>query len=221
MTTIDLASLASRPFVHVEPIVSTQQVEAHRLGDAIAELASRIHAATYELLVLIRQFDACAGWNDGCLSCAHWLNWRTGIDLGAAREKVRVARALGDLPLLSRGTQRGELSYSKIRALTRIATPANEAQLLEIAQCGTAAHVEKLVRSWRRVDRIVAAQETQRRHLQRQLHTWVDDDGMLVIRGRLTPEVGAVVQRALDAAADRLFRDYPENPAQQRHPWRL
>jgi hypothetical protein len=81
--------------------VSPQQAEGDRLGDAIAELASRIHAATYELLVLIRQFDACAGWSNGCLSCAHWLNWRTGIDLGAAREKVRVARALADLPGLS------------------------------------------------------------------------------------------------------------------------
>ena len=165
MPTTDVAFLASRPFVHRTPIVSPQQAEADRLGEAIAELASRIHAATYELLVLIRQFDACAGWSHGCLSCAHWLNWRTGIDLGAAREKVRVARALGDLPRLSAAMARGELSYSKVRALTRIATPANEAQLLDVAQCGTAAHVEKLVRGWRRVDRIVAAQEAQRRHL--------------------------------------------------------
>ena len=75
--------------------------DAESLGEAIAALAARLHAATYELLVLIRQFDACQGWGNGCLSCAHWLNWRTGIDLGAAREKVRVARALADLPLLS------------------------------------------------------------------------------------------------------------------------
>ena len=68
------------------------------LGDAIAELAARIHAATYELLVLIREFDTRAGWNNGFLSCAHWLNWRTGIDLGAAREKVRVAHALSEVP---------------------------------------------------------------------------------------------------------------------------
>jgi len=69
-----------------------------QLGEAIAELAARIHAATYDLLVLLREFDAQAGWNNGFLSCAHWLHWRTGIDLGAAREKVRVARALAQLP---------------------------------------------------------------------------------------------------------------------------
>jgi hypothetical protein len=102
-----------------------------------------------------------------------------------------------------------------VRALTRVATPANEAQLLDVAQCATAAHVEKLVRAWRQVDRTIAAQEAQARHQHRQLQTWVDDDGMLVLRGRLTPEVGAVVQRALDAAADRLFREAPERPAEQ------
>jgi len=213
--TIDPTSVAAAPLWRPPVVVSAEEAQTTALGDAIAELASRIHAATYELLVLIRQFDACAGWSNGCLSCAHWLNWRTGLDLGAAREKVRVARALADLPRLSTAMQRGELSYSKVRALTRIATPANEAQLLDVAQCSTAAHVEKLVRGWRRIDRTVAAQEAQRRHQSRALHTWVDDDGMLVIRGRLTPEVGAVVQRALDAASDRLFREAPDRPADQ------
>lgn len=183
------------------------EADAVRLGDAIAELAARIHAATYELLVLIRQFDACAGWNTGFQSCAHWLNWRTGIDLGAAREKVRVARSLELLPALSAALQRGEVSYSKVRALTRVATPITERQLLDVALAGTAAHVERVVRAWRRMDRVVAAQETARRHQHRELHAWVDEDGMLVIRGRLPPEVGAAVQRALDAAADRLFRE--------------
>jgi len=214
MTSVDLVSVVPRAFVRFTPAGSPREAEAAALGDAIAELASRIHAATYELLVLIRQFDACAGWANGFLSCAHWLNWRTGIDLGAAREKVRVARALAELPRLSAAMERGALSYAKVRALTRVATPANEAQFLDVAQCGTAAHVEKLVRAWRRVDRTIAAQEAERRHQHRQLQTWMDDDGMLVIRGRLTPEVGAVVQRALDAASDRLLRATPERPAE-------
>ena len=107
---------------------SASERERHvaRLGDAIATLAARLHAATYELLVMLCEFDACAGWNNGCLSCAHWLHWRTGIDLGAAREMVRVARALATLPHISAALQRGELSYAKVRALTRIATPAND-----------------------------------------------------------------------------------------------
>ena len=177
------------------------------LGEKIAALAARLHAATYELLVLLREFDQRCGWNNGFLSCAHWLHWRTGIDLGAAREKVRVAHALAALPRISAAMQRGAISYAKVRALTRVATPDNEAALLDFAQAGTAAHVERLVRAWRRVDDVAAAAQDESRHLHRQLSTWVDDDGMVVIRGRLTPEVGAVVQRALEAAADRLFRE--------------
>ena len=184
-----------------------RQAETARLGDAIAELASRIQAATYQLLVLIHQFDEQEGWGEGFNSCAHWLNWRTGLAMGAAREKVRVARALAELPQLSTAMRRGALSYSKARALTRIATPGNETSLVDFARCATAAHVERLVRAWRRVDRIAAAEDEQRRHATRHLDTWVDEDGMLVIRGRLSPEVGAVVRRALDAAAERLYEE--------------
>ena len=94
------------------------------LENEIAELAAHIHAATYRLLCCIREFDQLGGWDSGFRSCAHWLNWRIGLDLGAAREKVRVARALEDLPAISEALRRGEVSYSKVRAITRIATPA-------------------------------------------------------------------------------------------------
>jgi hypothetical protein len=182
------------------------------LGERIAELAARIHAATYELLVMLLEFDAGVGWGNGFLSCAHWLNWRTGIDLGAAREKVRVARALPGLPLISDAMRRGRISYAKVRAITRVATPETEQKLLHVALAGTASHVERIVRAWRRVDRVIAAQEAEARHRSRHLTTWIDDDGMLVLRGRLTPEVGAVVQRALEAAADQLFREAKAAP---------
>ena len=188
-------------------MVLRRREEATRLDDAIAELAARIQAATYELLVMIAQFDEQEGWGEGFTSCAHWLNWRTGLAMGAAREKVRVARALAKLPRLSAAMRRGALSYSKVRALTRIATPETEASLLDFARCATAAHVERLVRAWRRVDRIDAAEDERRRHASRHLDTWVDEDGMLVVRGRLSPEVGAVVQRALEAAADQLYHE--------------
>ena len=186
--------------------------EAERLGDDIAELAARIQAATYELLVMIRAFDEREGWS-GFKSCAHWLNWRTGLALGAAREKVRVARALEDLPLLSYAMRRGRISYSKVRALTRVATPANERRLLGFAECAPASYVERLARAWRRVDMAEEAADEQRRHERRQLTTWVDDDGMVVIRGRLSPEVGAVVRRALEAAGDRLWKEAPPEEA--------
>lgn len=157
--------------------------------------------------MLLREFDARLGWNTGFLSCAHWLHWRTGFDLGASREKVRVARALETLPRISRAMGHGQLSYAKVRALTRVATPDNGSSLLDVALCATAAQVERFVRAWRRVDRASEARDNQRRHLGRELSTWVDDDGMVVIRGRLTPDAGAVVLRALEAAADQLFRE--------------
>jgi hypothetical protein len=127
--------------------------ELDRLGDQIAELSAHLEAATARLLALIREFDARGGWNRGFRSCAHWLCWRIGLNLGAARERVRVARALGTLPLLAGALGRGELSYAKVRALTRVATPETEARLLTIGRAGTAAHVERIVRGWRRVDR--------------------------------------------------------------------
>ena len=92
--------------------------ELERLGDEIAELSAHLDAASARLLDLIREFDARAGWNNGFGSCATWLSWRVGLDLGAARERVRVAHALGTLPLLAQALARGELSYAKVRALT-------------------------------------------------------------------------------------------------------
>ena len=181
--------------------VTGPRAELERLGDRIAELSSRIQAATYDLLVLIREFDAQSGWS-GFTSCAHWLSWRTGLAPGAAREHVRVARALGHLPRLSAAMQRGAVSYSKVRAVTRVATPETEQSLLDAAQSGTAAHVEQIVRGWRRVDRAAEQTNEQRRQDRRSLRTWVDEDGMVVVQGRLTPEVGAVLRRALEAACD-------------------
>ena len=137
-----------------------------RLGDRIAELSARIQAATHELLVLIREFDEQEGW-DGCLTCAHWLGWRAGLSPGAAREHVRVARALGELPKLSDAMRRGKVSYSKVRAVTRVATPENEQTLLDVALAGTAAHVERIARAWRRIDRNVEQAEERRRNASR------------------------------------------------------
>jgi hypothetical protein len=178
-----------------------------RLGDEIAELSAHIQAATYRLLTLIREFDEREGWGDGFRSCAHWLSWRVGLDLGAAREKVRVARALAGLPRISEAMRRGELSYSKVRALSRVATPENEEELLIFAKAGTACHVEKLVRAWRRVDRCEEIEEAEKRHQHRYARVYTDEDGMVVLRARLEPEVGAVVLRALEAAADVLYRE--------------
>ncbi len=130
-------------------------LKSEALGEQITELCAYIYAATYQLLVLIREFDEQEGWHQpGLCSCAHWLNFKCGIGMNAAREKVRVARALKDLPKISKAFERGELSYSKVRAMTRIADESNEDYLLKIAHHGTAYHVEQLVSKYRRCQRL-------------------------------------------------------------------
>ena len=180
-----------------------QEPDLDRLGDQIAELAARIDAATYELLCRLREFDRRHGW-EGWRSCAHWLNWRTGLDLGAAREKLRVAAALADLNHIAAAMARGQLSYSKVRALTRVATPATEARLLAVALGATASQVERLVRAWRRADRDEQPDAEQERLASRALSMQVDEDGMVVLRGRLPAEVGAVLLRAVEAALEQV-----------------
>src|SRR5438552_2615536 len=121
------------------------------LGSEICSLGAHIAAATCRWLLLIGEFDRRSGAGDWeCRSTAHWLNWRCGVSLHTAREYVRVALRLADLPAVTAGFGKGELSYSKVRAISRIATPANEADLVELARAGTAGHLDKVVRSFRR-----------------------------------------------------------------------
>ena len=194
--------------IHSPDIPGTLQptAELDRLGDEIAELSAHLDAATARLLDLIREFDARAGWNTGFHSCAAWLSWRVGFSPTAAREHVRVARALGTLPRLAQALARGELSYAKVRALTRVATPEVEERLLAVGRAGTAEHVERIVRGWRQVDRQAEAREAARQHASRTLHVYPDSDGTVIVRGRLTAEVGALLVQALAAAREALYQ---------------
>ena len=116
----------------------------------IITLCKHINAATYELLVLIREFDERAGWLKwGLKNCAEWLAWRCDVSMTTALEKVRVAHALKALPGISGAFASGELSYSKVRALTRVANRANEDDLLLFALRSTAAHVAERCRELR------------------------------------------------------------------------
>ena len=180
------------------------------LAAAVATLAAHIHAATWRLLTLIAELDRRGVWADqGALTCAHWLGWACGIDAHTAREKVRVARALEGLPLLSTAAARGELGYSKLRALTRIATTENEADLLNIGLHGTAQHVEKFVRLYRRAERAQEAERADAQHKDRELRYWYEDDGTLVLHGRFPPETGARILSALDAAMEAHAAEQP------------
>ena len=134
------------------------------------------------------------------MSCAHWLGWACGIDAHTAREKVRVARALEKLPLLSEALSKGELGYSKARALTRVATADNEAYLLDIGRHGTAAHVEKFARLYRQASRANETERADARHRERGLTFWHEGDGTVVLHGRFPPEMAARIVSALEAA---------------------
>jgi hypothetical protein len=166
---------------HYLPPVPCSQAHCEQLENQITELSAHIHAATYRLLELIREYDDSHGWcGPGLNSCAHWLNWKCGINLGAAREKVRVAHALKELPGISDQFRLGEISYSKVRAMTRVATIENEDYLLGIARYGTAAHVERLVRQYRKVKRLEALERDNERHVMRQLDWYFDDNDAIL-----------------------------------------
>jgi hypothetical protein len=175
------------------------------LIDQITELAGLLNAANARFLALIAELDRRQGWAArGVKSCAHWLNWKCGIGLGAAREKVRVAHALGKLPRMASAMGEGRISYAKVRELTRVADESNEAYLLNIALCGTASHVEEVVRGYRRA--LDAKELTREAIQQRDQSLWfhTEPDGSMVIRGRLPADIGALFKKALEAAEDSL-----------------
>jgi len=190
-----------------------QQQKLARLGDRISELAAHLDAGEYRFLVLIEAFDREGGWHGmGVNSCAHWLNWRCGLSIGVAREKVRVARALPELPRISQAFSEGRVSYSKVRAMTRVATPKNEEALLMTALHGTANHVERQVRLYRQARRHEALEAGNLRHAQRELSWCVDESGFWVFKGRFTPEQGAVIAQALESAMEAEFQERRNEP---------
>jgi Domain of unknown function (DUF222)/HNH endonuclease len=177
-----------------------------RLEREITELASHIHAATCRWLGLVAEFDRRGGWSAwACRSCAEWISWRCSIAPGAAREHVRVARRLEALPLVRAAFAEGRLSYSKVRALTRVDNVEKEAELLALARHATASQLERMVRGYRSV---VLAERAAASGRPERCVTWsYADDGSLLLRARLPVEEGAVVLQALEAAVERLRGD--------------
>jgi hypothetical protein len=173
------------------------------LADEIACLAARLDAATARLLTCLRGFDQEGGWlKQGAVSCAHWLSWRIGVDLPTAREKVRVARALGALPAIDEALGRGELSYAKVRALTRVATPENEQRLLELARYSTGAQLERICRCYRQV----AASLMEEGPLveERSVRERLLPGGLVRLELVLHPDEAALVREAIEKARANL-----------------
>jgi 5-methylcytosine-specific restriction endonuclease McrA len=188
--------------------------DAEKLGAEITELCSYIYAAESRFLALIREFDEKGYWaQQGLFSCAHWLNLKCGIGMNAAREKLRVAHALAELPKISERFDKGQLSFSKVRAITRIADASNEDYLLMIADHGTAHHVEKLVSKYRTAKRLQDVDIVQAQYNNREMTHYYDDAGCLVIKARLPADQGALIVKALEMAMDAQFQDkdvYPK-----------
>jgi len=175
------------------------------LAAAITSGAVRLAAATAVWLRLIAEFDEREGWHGhGIASCAHWLAWQCGLSPGAAREHVRVARSLRSLPRIDAAFADGRLSYSKVRALTRIAEPDSEASLLELALELTASQVERTARQWRRAERGDAdAPPDEDRPI---FEHWWDEAGRLTVKVRMNTEDGAAFMAAIDSLAERAAR---------------
>ena len=181
--------------------VPLDSVPLERLEAQICELAGHLAAATCRFLVLLGDFDARRGWAEWEMSsCAAWLSWKCQMTAGTAREHVRVARALQDLPVIRAEFGAGRLSYAKVRALTRIAVPATEAGLAELAGPMTGNQLERFARAHRQVSSADDAGARVRRRL-----AWrFEDDGSLAGTFRLPPLAGAVLLKALRAAAGDL-----------------
>jgi hypothetical protein len=181
-----------------------------RLEAQICELAGHLTAATCRFLVLLGDFDDRRGWASWDMSsCAAWLSWKCQMSSGTAREHVRVARALRVLPVIREEFGAGRLSYAKVRALTRIATPDTEAGLAEIAGPMTGNQLERFARAHRQVS---SADDADAR-VQRRLAWRLEDDGSLAGTFRLPPLQGAVLLKALRAAAGDL-----EHPHESQSP---
>lgn len=191
------------------PTDDPMRMPVEHLEARICELAGHLTAATCQFLLLIADFDARGGWAAWEMpSCAAWLSWKCQIAPGTAREQVRVARALGALPLIRAEFAAGRLSYAKARALTRIATPETEQDLVAMATPMTAGQLERFARAHRQVTRGEQQDTAHRRKL-----TWrYDEDKAIGISIWLPPEQGAVVLQALRAWTSDLDHPHDDHP---------
>jgi len=173
------------------------------LDHGICTLSRNIDQATYELLVLVREFDERAGWLKWNLgNCTEWLQYRCDLSKSAAREKVRVAHALKQLPSISDAFSNGELSYSKVQSLTRVAGPRNESELVKFAAGTTARVVQERCRELR-CGTVESVGEAYRAHANRSLSIRRDANrGMMTITVELPLETGELLEKALDRARD-------------------
>jgi hypothetical protein len=174
------------------------------LESELCTKAAQVSAGECQLVLLIGEIDRREIWSAaGARPCAHYLSWRVGTSLGVAREQLRVARALEHLSHTREAFLRGELSYFKVRAITRVATEEHDEDFVELARHSTAAQLELVVREYRRGDPNEQARANAA-HSRRYLRHRSDAEGMVVISARLDPEEAAVVLAAIELARKAL-----------------
>jgi hypothetical protein len=189
------------PAIVVDAVGSAdlEALPLERLEAEISGWNAQLSAATCRWLLLVGEFDRRRGWEAWeCHNCAHYLDWMCGIDRRTAREHLRVARSLAELPATQSAFARWELSYAKVRAITRVATGETEETLVEWARHGTASHLERIVRGFRKVKRTLELEEANRRHAARYARWRWNDDGSLAFSARLDPEAGAQLIAAIE-----------------------
>ncbi len=165
--------------------------------------------AEHRFLTLLREFDRRQGWrHDGCADGGDWLNWKCGLARNAAVEKLRVARALEELPQIDEAFRRGDLSYSKVRALTRVATGVSETDLLDVALRASASQLETYCRRLRNGDPRWAAEDALRQHYERSLVRHFREDGSAMISVQLPREEVELIMKALELVGSQL----PDDP---------
>jgi hypothetical protein len=174
-----------------------------QLEEDIISLSSHINAMGYEFLVLVREFDLRQGWKAyNFNNCAEWLNMKCGIATATAREKIRVANLLFDLPQTAAAFQKGDLSFSKAKSLTRVATPLNEEHLLDFALKATASQVDKHCQELRNVQRETSIRDSNRLHEQRYLSWSAHSDGSVTLSVELPKESADLVIKAIEKASN-------------------
>ena len=173
------------------------------LEEDLISLAEQISQQEYQFLLLVREFDLRQGWRAYHFNnCAEWLNMKCGIAPGTAREKVRVARTLFDLPLCSEAFEKGALSYSKVRAMTRAATPHNEAELVDYALQATAHQVECHCQQILNADRRLSTPDAKRAYRERSLMRTCHPNSTMSISIELPQELGDLLMKAIEVAAE-------------------
>lgn len=190
-----------------EPEGSHEQLE-----EQVTELAGHIHAATARWLKLVAEADRQGVWH-GHRSPAEWLTYRCGLDPAAAREQIKVAHRLSDLPLIAAAFEEGEISYWQVRALARVATPENEETLLDWTRHSMADQMQRICR---RYETHLNSLSQKRNYESRYLRYFFDDSGSLVLSARLPGEEGALVAKALELAREEVSATTrPEVPAHE------